>query len=203
MPTCPEFIQFVGLKLFLPYFSSSLCCLSLVYSCTQSCTEVLVHLEPTAISISSTACLVSSFLGPLALLPRRLSAITSPDSGRSLISVELSLPVSSPSFLRLFILSLSKCLLFQLGLEFLTTNYLLWFEIPFLLLWLQEVLGFCIIYESWDKLCMYMHCTKHKHTKYMYLVVMHCIDVHVSMKWSVLHHYPFSRQLIKLSLQLA
>lgn len=107
MPTCPEFIQFVGLKLFLPYFSSSLCCLSLVYSCTQSCTEVLVHLEPTAISISSTSCLVSSFLGPLALLPRRLSAITSPDSGRSLISVELSLPVSSPSFLRFFVYSVS------------------------------------------------------------------------------------------------
>lgn len=111
-----------------------------------------------------------------------------------------------PHFLQLSVYSVFlKCLLFQLGLEFLTTNYFSCFEIHFLLLWLKEALGYCIIYENWildsDKLCVYT-CTKHKHIKYIYLVVLHCICVHVSMKWSVLHHYPFSRQLIKLSLQL-
>lgn len=107
MPSCPEFIQFVNLKLFLPYFSSSLFCLSLVYFCMQSCTEVLVHLEPTAISISSTSCLVSIFLGFIALLPRRLCAIFSSNSGRPLISAELSLPVSSPPFSKFSVYSVS------------------------------------------------------------------------------------------------
>lgn len=98
MPTCPEFMQFVSLKLFLPCFSSSFCCFPLVYCSIQSCTEVLVHLEPTATSISFTSCLLSIFLRLLALLPRRLSAISSPDSGRHLVSAELFLPDSSRSF---------------------------------------------------------------------------------------------------------
>lgn len=107
MPICPEFIQFVSLKLFLPYFSSSLCCLPLIYFCMQSCTDALVHLEPTAISISSTSCLISIFLGLLALWPRGLSAISLPNSSRPLISAELSLPVSSPSFLQFSVYSVS------------------------------------------------------------------------------------------------
>lgn len=58
-------------------------------------------------SISSTSCLVSIFSGLLALLPRRLSVISSPDSGRPLISAELSLPVSSPSFSQFSVYSVS------------------------------------------------------------------------------------------------
>lgn len=58
------------------------------------------------------------------------------------------------SFPTLFLLL--ECLLFQLGLEFLSKNYFPWFEIPFLLLWLKEVWSYCIIYESCDKFCMYI-----------------------------------------------
>lgn len=174
MPTCPEFIQFISWKVSLPYFSSSICCLPPAYSCMQSCTEVLVHMEPTAISISSTSCLITVFLGLLALLPSRLSAASSPHSSRPLISAELSLPVSSPiSCSFLFILSFLKCLLFQLGLEFLTTNYFPCFEIPFLLLWLKEALGYCIIYENWildsDELCIYTCTALNKHIKFVFV----------------------------------
>lgn len=59
VPACPELIQFISLKVFLPYFSSSLCCHPLACSYMQSRTKVLVHVEPAAISISSVSSLFS------------------------------------------------------------------------------------------------------------------------------------------------